>query len=211
MIVFSDRSVSLALRANDTVDGQVESAAPDNGCGNGGHEVVYSFRTAAGVTYRGSESTRPNGPYGTLQPGDSVPIIYVASDPTLNAIATQQTASLTNVMPIMLFPIFGLAFFLPFLWPRWSQLRRDRRLFRTGSLAPGRVGYVSTTQGAVWPGWPKPSSAEVFVAARLRSGEEREVKATCSNDWLLAHLPPGADVHVCVEGDRAVLLENYLR
>ena len=94
---------------------------------------------------------------------------------------------------------------------RIAQLRRDRRLFRLGSLASGRVIFVSRRHELAWPGWPVPPRGEVFVAARLRSGEEREVKAICTNDWLLGHLPPDADVHVCVQGDQAVLLENYLR
>lgn len=60
-------------------------------------------------------------------------------------------------------------------------------------------------------GWPLPVHAEVFVAARLRSGEEREVRAICTNDWLLVHLPPDSDVNICVQGERAILIENYLR
>ncbi len=56
-----------------------------------------------------------------------------------------------------------------------------------------------------------PTRGEVFVATRLRSGEEREVKAICTNDWLLGRLEPGSEVNVCVEGDKAVLLENYVR
>jgi hypothetical protein len=90
---------------------------------------------------------------------------------------------------------------------------RDRRLFRTGTLARGTVIFVVGHVAWSWPGWPQPMRSTVFVKTRLETGEEREVRAVCTNDWLLAHLAPGTEVTVVCDpaSSRAMLLENYLR
>ena len=88
---------------------------------------------------------------------------------------------------------------------------RDRKLFRTGALAKGRVTYVKSTREIPWAGGAQMYvQTNVYVRARFDTGE-REVKAACTNEWLVAHLPPGAEVHVCAVGDKAMLVENYLR
>lgn len=45
------------------------------------------------------------------------------------------------------------------------------------------------------------------------AGASKEVTALCSNDWLLAHLPPGAEVTVVYDSTtgRAMLVEDYVR
>ncbi len=79
------------------------------------------------------------------------------------------------------------------------------------ALLPGRVILVSVQQDWHWPGWPMTTRGEVFVAARLRSGQERELKAVCTNDWVLGSVAPDSEVNVCVDGSKAVLLGNYFR
>jgi hypothetical protein len=53
--------------------------------------------------------------------------------------------------------------------------------------------------------------ADVHVSVPDSTGRDVEVTVACTNDWLLANLPPGAQVHVCVDGKKAMLLENYFR
>jgi hypothetical protein len=94
-----------------------------------------------------------------------------------------------------------------------SQVMRDRRLFTTGIVAPGTVVFVKPRSNGSWPGWPPPTRFEVFVNATMPTGGEREVCAFCDNQWLLAHLAPGADVTVVCHptAPKAMLVENYAR
>ena len=105
----------------------------------------------------------------------------------------------------------ALVFIIPILAPRIRQVLRDRRLFRTGRLFAGRVLYVAQRADGGWPGLPTPTRAEVFVRLGEDAAPTREVKAVCTNDWLLLHLAPGTEVTVCVVGGNGVLLENYYR
>lgn len=212
LLVFSqDRDAQLALRETERASSRVESAEVSRRCGGAGTDISYSFTSHDGLAFRGRASACSQSPYAHVQPGDSIPIVYLKADPAVSAIAGQNNSNPAFFIPFLLFPLVGLVFFVPLFWPRFAQLRRDRKLFRIGSLAHGRVIFVSRQHESFWPGWPMPIRGEVYVAARLRSGEEREVKAICTNDWLLAHLPPDSEVNICVQGKQAVLLENYLR
>jgi len=205
-----DRDAMLALRETETTSGRVESSEPGRGCQDGSTEISYSFTSSSGVAFRGSESACAKSAYGGVRPGDPIPVVYLKADPTVSAVAGSRTRK-AFYLPFLLLPLFGLIFFAPLVWPRIARYREDRKLFEEGSLARGRVVFVSAGRDSFWPGWPMATRGEVFVAARLRSGGEREVKAICTNDWLLTHLAPGTEVHVCVEEGRAVLLENYFR
>jgi hypothetical protein len=183
-------------------------------CGGHGIGIRYSFSSPEGLPFRGEDTACPRTPYSDVREGDAVTVVYLASDPTTNAIAGGQRVANAPPWPIFLvFPLMMALFLVPLFWPQYSQLRRDRRLFRTGVLAGGTAVYVAAPQTAWWPGWPRPTQSTVFVKARLPTGGEREVRAVCSNDWLLAHLAPGTEVTVVCEqdGSRAVLLESYLR
>jgi hypothetical protein len=137
--------------------------------------------------------------------------VYVKANPAVNALANTSNPGELFFLPFLLFPVFGLLFLLPLFWPRISQLRKERKLFRAGRLAKGRVAFVSVQRDSFWPGWPMLTRGEVFIATRFRSGEEQEVKAVCTNDWLLGQLAAGSEVNICVKGSSAVLLENYVR
>ena len=80
-------------------------------------------------------------------------------------------------------------------------------------MVPGTVVFVKPQSSGPWPGWPPPTRVDVFVEVRMPTGDEREVRAFCDNDWLLAHLPPGAQVTVACHPTAAkgVLVENYVR
>lgn len=211
-VLAGDRNLQLALRETETAEGRVETVEAGRACQGESSEISFSFPSRAGVVFRGAESVCPRSPYQAVRPGDSVPVVYLVSDPAVNALAGETAAGgAASLLPILLFPLFGLVFFAPLFWPRVAQLRRDRKLFTRGTLATGRVVFVATQRDSFWPGWPAPTRGEVFVAAELPAGGEQEVKAVCNNDWLLAHLAPGAEVHVCVVGGNAVLLENYVR
>jgi hypothetical protein len=212
ILVFAqERSAMLALRETETTAGRVDAVEQGRACQEGSTEIFYSFTSNTGVSFRGQESACLGSTYAGVRPGDSIPIVYVKADPAINAIAGSLNTSPAFFLPVLLFPLFALFFFAPLFWPRFAQLRKDRRLFQSGSLATGRILFVSTQNETAWPGWPSPTRAEVFVAARLRSGEEREVRAVCTNDWLLMHLHPGTEVNLCIKGSNAVLLENYAR
>lgn len=211
IILSQDPKAQLALRSTRTASGRVESAEPARACADG-VELRYSFATPDGVTWQGRDRVCPPSPYSDSSTGDSIPVVHLEADPSVSAIAGDGSKRGPDFVPFLILPLFVLLFFVPMFGPRFAQLRRDRKLFRSGSLATGRVVFVRGQREGQMPGWPPGLTvAEVYVAARLPSGEIREVRAGCTNDWVLAHLPPGAQVHVCVVGDRAVLIENYLR
>lgn len=214
IILLSDEHAMLSVRRTETTAGRVERTQPVKECAGDGVRILYSFSPPErGVLFRGHDVVCPRTPYSDVREGDSVPVVYLTSNPAINAIAGGQRTDASPWPIFFVFPLFGLMFFAPLFWPRYSQLLRDRKLFRTGTVARGTVVFVVRQQDSWWPGWPLPTRADVYVQARFPMGEEREVRAVCTNDWLLAHLPPGAEVTVaCRPGNpRAVLLENYLR
>jgi len=211
LILSVDRDAALSWRATETASGKVVSAEPQerSRCGRG-TRLTYAFTTAQGTTFRGQATACGDDPWASAAPGDPLTVVYVASDPSLNAIAGRRG----NAPPFALFfflPFFFAAIFVPMLWPPVGQLRRDRKSFATGVLARGQVVYARREQLQGWPGWQGMSRSEVYVRAELPTGSPREVMAACSNEWLLAHLAPGSEVHVCVRDGHAMLVEAYLR
>lgn len=212
IVLTQERRAMLALRETETVSGRIESVASARSCQGGGTDISYSFTASTGVEFRGLESVCSGATYAEVRPGDAIPVIYAKSNPAINAVADSQAANPAFfLLPMIVFPLFGLLFIGPTFWPRISQTLKDRHLFQAGTLTSGRVIFVSSQQGAAWPGWPSPTRGDVFVSARLRSGDIHEVQAACTNEWLLTHLAPGTEVNLCVKDGRAVLLENYAR
>jgi len=197
IILLSDEHAMLSVRRTETTAGRVERTQPVKECAGDGVRILYSFSPPErGVLFRGHDVVCPRTPYSDVREGDSVPVVYLTSNPAINAIAGGQRTDASPWPIFFVFPLFGLMFFAPLFWPRYSQLLRDRKLFRTGTVARGTVVFVVRQQDSWWPGWPLPTRADVYVQARFPMGEEREVRAVCTNDWLLAHLPPGAEVTV---------------
>jgi hypothetical protein len=208
------RAVASFSRSRSSTPGRVLQTQRGQGCAGNGVQISYSFSASPDSTFRGQDVVCPGTPYASVREGDSIPAVYLSRNPAVNAIAGSRRISEPPPYPVLLFPLFALLFFAPLFWPRYSQLLRDRKLFRTGILARGRVVFVVRQQDSWFPGWPTMyPRADVHVQARLPSGEQREVKAVCANDWLTTHLPPGAEVTVVCHPrhPRAVLLENYLR
>lgn len=210
MMLSTDRDAMLSVRSTVTVSGQVSQMGKGRACNGESIEVQYSF-TAGDVEYRGQDTACTQSGYANLVQGDAVPVVYLVDDPSVNAIA----GSLNNAPPIelfLVFPLFGLAFFGPLFWPRVSQALRDRRLFQRGTLASGVVVFASKRQDVSWPGWPGSTRSDIHIS--IQHGSSRsEVVAQCSNDWLLSHLPPGANVTVVYDSKtaKAMLVENYIR
>lgn len=211
MVLSQSREFALDWGDTAVANGRVESAVPSerHGCGES-TRLVYSFASASGETYRGSATVCPENAYAQVRPGESIPIVYLASDPSLNAISGQQAKG-PPLAIFFFFPLFFAAIFVPLLWPRISQVLKDRKSFRDGALARGHVVYARRQYDAGWPGWQMVSVTEVTVSAQLPTGQTREVTAACSNEWLVTQLAPGAEVHVCVRDGHAMLLEAYLR
>ena len=174
----------LSVRRTDTAAGRVERTQPVQECA-----------------------------YSDVREGDSVPRRLPDEQSRDQRDRGGPENQRTSVADILLLPAIRPNVFRALFWPRYSQLLRDRELFRTGTLARGTVVFVVRQQDSWWPGWPLPTRADVYVQTRLPIGQEREVRAVCTNDWLLAHLPPGAEVTVAYRPGKpsAVLLENYLR
>jgi hypothetical protein len=196
------------LRSSRVVEARVERVDEALVCGQKGVEILYAFTAPDGVGYRGRKSLCAGSPYAKLREGDSLPARFVVADPTINSVAGTEPR-----LPLELFllvPLLGLFVTAPMLWPQLKPVLHDRKLFRTGALARGRVTFARK-QSESWSSSPLLARAEVFVAIRLPGGEESEVRATCTNDWLLSHLAPGTEVAVCHAGGRAMLVENYLR
>lgn len=206
MIISTDHDTMLAIRETVTVSGQVIQTAKGRSCNGESIAMHYSFM-AGNIEYRGQDTVCSEDSYGNLGLGDTVPVVYLVDDPSVNTIA----GSLGNAPPVvffLMFPLFGLVFFVPFFWHRFSQILRDRKLFKHGSLAHGVVVFVSKRQDVSWPGWPGSTRSDVHISIG-----QSEVLAQCSNDWLLSHLPPGANVTVVYEPNstKAMLVENYIR
>lgn len=147
IIMLSDRGAKLAIRRTHTVSGRVEQLEAGRGCTGDSTEVRYSFSTGNGVVYRGQDTVCTGTPYSSIRSGDTVPVVYMEDDPAVNAIPGARGTDSPPVFIFLIFPLFGLVFFLPFFWPRYSQLLHDRKLFRTGTLRHGAVAFAVTRQG----------------------------------------------------------------
>jgi hypothetical protein len=211
-ILLTTPGTKLSMWRTRTIAGRIEQAREAQDCLRDELRLQYSFSTN-GVTFHGSDCV-PSRAYASLQPADSVAVVYVDGDPGTNAVVEGRTVKNAPPWPVVfIFPLFILAFMGPMFWPVISRLLQDRRLFRTGIVVPGTVVFVSPRNPIKWPGWPGAARSDVFVAVKLPTGSEREVRAACDNEWLLSHLPPGAEVTVACHptGSRAALLESYLR
>ncbi|GAB6042044.1 hypothetical protein [Endothiovibrio diazotrophicus] len=211
MILSTDRDAMLSVWETETATGQVSQLADGRICQGDSVEVRYSF-TAHQTDYHGVNTVCSQSAYATLRAGDTVPVIYLADDPSVNAIAgASQNGPPVGVF--LLFPLFGLLFFMPLYWPRISQVLRDRRLFKKGVLASGTVVFVTKHNDVSWPGWPGSTRSDVHISIGEAGRGNTEVRARCSNDWLLYHLSPGTAVTVVYDPkrSRAMLVENYIR
>lgn len=202
--LLADTDAILQLRESELAQGRVESVGETRACNERGVLVHYVFTAPGGVELRGRKALCARSPYAGVHEGDPVPVRFLVADPAVHGIAGAQDPA-----PLLLFlslPLLGLLLLVPLTWPQLAPVFRDRKLFRTGVLATGRVTFVKKQNDGAWSGFPMLTRATVFVAV---AGEEH--RATCTNDWLLAHLPPGAEVTICHARGRAMLVENYLR
>src|SRR5262245_31765255 len=102
LIFAKDPAVRLARGTTQIGDGRV-IAVTANGCGGRGHEITYAFSPSNKAEYRATTSLCPGSPYYDLNSGDRLPVIYLASDPAVNAIAG---AAGTNAPPFLIFLVF---------------------------------------------------------------------------------------------------------
>ena len=153
-----------AIREKQTTAGRVEQVTRSHGCNGESAQVFYSFSTPEGVTYRGEETLCAGSPYAGVREGESVPVVYVKSKPELHGIAGSPKTSAEFPLPVLLFPFFALLVFVPLFWPRYAQLLRDRKLYRTGPvLARGKVVFIAREQSQSWPGWPTSTRSTVYI------------------------------------------------
>lgn len=167
-----------------------------------------------GPEYRSVESVCGGSPYFNAAVGQLIPVRFLVSDPSVSAIAGERGGNPTPYLMFLLFPLFGLLFFAPFLLPQLRRVLRDQRLFRRGRVVRATVSFVKQNVTSSWPGWPGSAVSEVFVSFQSSSGVPLEARAACQDEWLLTHLSPGSAVHIAYlpsRPARAVLLEAYLR
>jgi hypothetical protein len=214
-IMNTDPAMRLATGPTDTVQGQVVSVSSASACrGAASHRVVYTFASKAGRQYRGSALLCEESPYYSVKEGDAVEVRYLRSDPTLSALPGTGGNQEPPLFIFLIFPLFFLAFFGAMFWPPIGEVLRARRLFKKGRLATGKVVFIRRRSNFLWPGMPGSSSSLIFIGIRTSSGVEREVVASCYNDWLMNQLAPGATVRVAYTDDKAdkvALLDAFVR
>lgn len=213
-LMFEDPKARLTLGRSETTSGKVVHVAEGDACRGRGREITYTFVPLRGPEYHASRSVRSGSPYFNVRPGDSIPVKFLVSDPSVSTIAGEADTDPGLYFAFFFFPLFAVLIFGPLFLPRLGQVFRDRRLFRRGRVAHGTVLFVKQSVASTWPGWPGWCVSEVFVGFQLPSGAAAEARATCQNDWLLQHLQAGAPVHIAYLPDRpsrAVLLEAYVR
>ncbi len=210
-IIFSNQDTMLSLYATKTASGEVAQVQEGRECKGASIDIRYTFK-AGDLEYRGMDTACSRSAYAELTPGDKIPITHLADDPSVNAIsgASRNEPPLSLLLMI---PLFGFALFGGLVLPRFSEVMRDRKLFRQGVLAEGSVIFVTKTYGSPYQGTGRPTQSQVYVALSGSGDSPSEVKAQCSNDWLLTHLPPGARVMVVYDpkNNNAMLVEGYLR
>jgi hypothetical protein len=214
LILFQDPGARLALGRSEATTGTVLQVTARDGDQARSASITYSFRPKEGPEYRTSQAVGASSSYAHVRPGENVPVTFLVSDPSVSRIAGQGDSAPELFILLLIFPIFGLLFLGPLFLPRIRIVLLDRKLFRTGRVTTGTVVFVKQSVGWTWPGWPGWYAAQVFVRFDLPTGAPAEATATCQNEWLLQHLPPGAPVRIAYSPDRpsrAVLLNAYVR
>lgn len=211
LVMTSDPHLALSWNA-ETATGHIDSITHNATCQPDSALIRYSFTDSTGAMFRGQSRSCDSGPYAGAQPGDAIPVRYAKKEPTNNEIAGKEGGQDPPWIFFVFFPLMGLLFFAPLFWPSISRIINDRKLFRTGALARGRVVFVSQRESMRWPGWPGTTQHDVYIQVEVAAGM-KEVRAACGNDWLLQQLRAGAEVTVAYRPDveQAALLENYLR
>jgi len=214
IFAFEDPNVRLALGHTETIEAKVLHVAKEGSCKGSCADVTYGFSPLGGPEYRATRSVCPRSAYFTVRPGEPIPVKYLVSDPSVNAVAGETGTNPGFYAGFLLFPVFAIVFFVPLFLPQLRRVLRDRSLFRKGRIARGTVLFVKQSAGWTWPGWPGSSASEVFIQYQLPSGAPAEAIASCQSDWLLRQLAPGISVHIAYlpsQPSRAVLLDAYIR
>jgi hypothetical protein len=212
LFLLQDPEARLVLGRSETTTGTVLEVAQRDDYHQ--RAITYAFRSVSGPEYRASQAIRRRSPYANVRPGDSVPVKFLVSDPSVSVIAGEEDPGPSVFFPFLMFPLFGLVFLGPFVAPRLRAIMRDRWLFRRGRITTATVIFVKQRTNSAWPGWPGWSAADVVVGFHLPSGESAEATLTCHNEWLLHHLAPRTSVRVAYSPDRparAMLLDAYVR
>jgi hypothetical protein len=210
-----DPAMRLATGTTDMVQGHVVSVNNASACrGEASHRLVYAFASQAGKEYRGSALLCEESPYFSAQVGDAIAVRYLRSDPTLSTLPTMGGNQEPPFVLFLFMPLFFFILFAAFFWPPIGEVLRARRLFKNGRLATGKVIFIRRRSNMLWPGMQGNSASLVFIAIPSPSGAEREVVASCSNDWLVTQLVPGATVRVAYaddKSDKVALLDAFVR
>ena len=212
-IVMSDPATRLALWPRESVQGRVLAAGNGTACrGFESHRVTYAFASKSGSEYRGAAILCQNSPYFSVAAGEPISVEYLASNPSVNAVAGDNR----NAPPFAVFlfmPIFFVGFYVSIFWPALRDVLAARRLFKNGRLAIGTVVFVKRRTTMAWRGMPG-GSTQVFIQFKTPDGQMAEASNLCQNDWLVNLLAPGTPVHIAyAESDptRVALLDAFVR
>jgi hypothetical protein len=213
-VLHSNPAWRLALGPTRTVSAQVLSVTDVQGCQNGERRLVYSFTPEQGGEFRDGVNLCRNSPYWSVEQGGTVPVKYLVSNPSNNAIVGTTDRNGPPVFIFFLLPVLALLIFSQLFLPQYRAVSSAKRLFTNGRMATGSVVFVRRRVNTMRNNTGGIGGADVFISYRLASGEWKEGKAWCGNDWLLQQLDPGAEVHIAYlpeRPDEIALLEAFLR
>jgi hypothetical protein len=211
-VLYADPHERLAIGSTKIIAGNVASVTL-SGCNGSGHLINYGFVPPGSIRYVGSLSACSGSKYYKLGPGDGIPIKYLVSDPTVHAVLGTADADRPPDFTLLILPLFALFGLIAVASPL-RQILKVRKIFRRGNITKGTVLFVKRRVNSVMSRWPSMMPAEVYINFQLPSGTIAEARTRCSNDWLLGHLAPGAEVHIAVnprKPDDIVLLDAYIR
>src|SRR5919109_797878 len=84
LLALENRQSRLMLGRSQTVAGTVlETAGRDD---QSGRTITYVFRPPGGPEFRGLQTVRRTSPYAKVRAGDSIPIRFLSSNPSVSAI-----------------------------------------------------------------------------------------------------------------------------
>ena len=214
-IMGSDPSMRLSVGPSKTVQGMVLSSENASSCkDSSSRRVVYSFSPEPGREVRGVANLCESSPYFMVRQGDAVEVLFVESDPAVNAIRDGNENGHTPLFIFLFIPVIVLALFSQMYWPQLREVWRARRLFRYGQMTTANVLFVKPHSTNSWPVVPGDRASEVFLEYESRTGKRCEAVAWCQNDWLIGLLTYGTKVHIAYKDDKpekVALLECFLR
>lgn len=176
-------------------------------------KISYQFHVNSGMSYSGNSRTLINDSDCYLRRGDSLDIVYLPEDPSINS-SEHALGSASNL--VMAWLNWLIVFLLIANWPLLRQilvLFRHRKLFRIGIWVDGTVLAIQQSRFGTDSRLSKLFPIKILVSYKTKPGESLETWVLSYQKWMLEKLKPGAKVNVCYhpnKANEALLLESYI-